>query len=79
MSINLIFKFLWNLFFAYQIWWDPRLVWDPDDYEGLRQIIVPPTMLWLPSCVLDNVYVCPGSTTICLQLFVRLVIIIDWL
>ncbi len=71
------------VWFAYQIWRDPRLVWDPDDYEGLRQIIVPPTMLWLPSCVLDTVYVAPdtssGSTTICLQLFVRLVIIVDWL
>ncbi len=38
-----------------QTWTDPRLVWDPEEYDNLDVIVVHPDMLWLPSCVLDNV------------------------
>nr|CAB3230767.1 nAChR-A1 nicotinic acetylcholine receptor subunit precursor [Phallusia mammillata] len=37
-----------------QIWQDPRLVWDPVDYEGLEYVHLPTTELWLPEVVLYN-------------------------
>ncbi|XP_054978803.1 acetylcholine receptor subunit gamma [Sorex araneus] len=35
-------------------WCDYRLRWDPQDYEGLRVLRVPSTMVWLPDVVLEN-------------------------
>jgi len=35
-------------------WVDERLVWDPSDYENLTEIVMPPTMIWLPELTIMN-------------------------
>ncbi|XP_070568556.1 neuronal acetylcholine receptor subunit alpha-10-like isoform X2 [Ptychodera flava] len=37
-----------------QEWWDEIVVWDPDDYDGLSEIRIPATELWLPDITLYN-------------------------
>jgi len=37
-----------------QRWRDYRLAWNPDDYDGLRDINVHPDMIWKPDIVLYN-------------------------
>ncbi|XP_063045979.1 neuronal acetylcholine receptor subunit beta-2-like [Engraulis encrasicolus] len=37
-----------------QMWNDYRLVWDPDEYEGIRKIRLPSQHIWLPDIVLYN-------------------------
>ncbi|KAG5263496.1 hypothetical protein AALO_G00265470 [Alosa alosa] len=37
-----------------QIWNDYRLIWDPDEYEGIRKVRLPSQHIWLPDIVLYN-------------------------
>ncbi|KAL2098209.1 hypothetical protein ACEWY4_007416 [Coilia grayii] len=37
-----------------QEWKDYRLVWDPDDYEGIKKLRIPSQLIWLPDIVLYN-------------------------
>ncbi|XP_002735958.2 neuronal acetylcholine receptor subunit alpha-10-like [Saccoglossus kowalevskii] len=39
---------------TYQEWTDETLVWDPADYDGLSEIRVPATEVWLPDITLYN-------------------------
>jgi len=36
------------------VWNDPRLTWNPEEYEGLEYVHLPTTDLWLPDFVLYN-------------------------
>ncbi|CAH1774052.1 unnamed protein product [Owenia fusiformis] len=36
------------------IWRDPRLTWNPVDYENVDQIIVPASNVWTPDLTLEN-------------------------
>lgn len=36
---------------------DSKLSWDPDEYGGVEQLIVPSELLWLPDIVLYNKWV----------------------
>ncbi|KAH7707874.1 Protein LGC-9 [Aphelenchoides avenae] len=37
-----------------QRWRDPKLVWDPSDFNGMTEAIVPQSMLWLPKMFVYN-------------------------
>ncbi|XP_062987493.1 LOW QUALITY PROTEIN: acetylcholine receptor subunit gamma [Elgaria multicarinata webbii] len=37
-----------------QKWYDYRLQWNPDDYDNIRLLRIPSTMVWLPDIVLEN-------------------------
>lgn len=41
-----------------QVWNDYRLMWDPEEYEGIKKIRLPSQHIWLPDIVLYNKYVC---------------------
>lgn len=42
---------------VHQGWNDYRLMWDPDEYEGIKKIRLPSQHIWLPDIVLYNKYV----------------------
>lgn len=42
----------WCHFF--QDWTDSKLNWDPDEYGGVEQLIVPSEHIWLPDILLYN-------------------------
>ncbi len=35
-------------------WMDSKLNWEPDEYGGVEQLIVPSELLWLPDILLYN-------------------------
>ncbi|CAK5084631.1 unnamed protein product [Meloidogyne enterolobii] len=35
-------------------WKDPRLIWDPKLFSGLKQIVVPHSTVWLPKMFIYN-------------------------
>ncbi|XP_042594179.1 neuronal acetylcholine receptor subunit beta-2-like isoform X3 [Cyprinus carpio] len=37
-----------------QVWNDYRLMWDPEEYEGIRKVRLPTQHIWLPDIVLYN-------------------------
>ena len=37
-----------------QFWYDYKLVWDPDEYGGVKQLHVPSDHIWRPDIVLYN-------------------------
>lgn len=37
-----------------QDWMDAKLNWDPDEYGGVEQLIVPSEHIWIPDLVLYN-------------------------
>ncbi|XP_072768610.1 neuronal acetylcholine receptor subunit beta-2-like isoform X1 [Nerophis lumbriciformis] len=37
-----------------QVWHDYRLMWDPDEYDGIKKIRLPTQHIWLPDIVLYN-------------------------
>jgi len=37
-----------------QEWHDDYLIWDPDKYDGVEQIVVAPTEIWLPDIGIQN-------------------------
>ncbi|XP_065129427.1 neuronal acetylcholine receptor subunit beta-2 [Paramisgurnus dabryanus] len=37
-----------------QVWHDYRLMWDPEEYEGMRKVRLPSRHIWLPDIVLYN-------------------------
>ena len=41
-------------------WMDSKLNWDPDEYGGVEQLIVPSEHIWLPDILLYNKYLCPA-------------------
>ena len=43
--------------FAFQFWFDYKLVWDPVEYGGVQQLHVPSDHIWRPDIVLYNKYV----------------------
>ena len=45
------------LHFAFQFWFDYKLVWDPVEYGGVQQLHVPSDHIWRPDIVLYNKYV----------------------
>ena len=40
-----------------QEWMDAKLIWDPEEYGGVRELMVPSDHIWLPDIVLYNKYV----------------------
>lgn len=40
-----------------QQWKDVNLLWNPDDYGGIKKIRIPSTDIWKPDLVLYNKYV----------------------
>ena len=38
----------------FQEWKDYKLKWDPDEYNGVREICLPSTDLWNPDVLLYN-------------------------
>lgn len=40
-----------------QVWHDYRLMWDPEEYEGIRKVRLPSQHIWLPDIVLYNKWV----------------------
>ncbi|KAL4239615.1 hypothetical protein ACF0H5_000423 [Mactra antiquata] len=42
-----------NVWFTYQ-WKDALLRWNPDEFDGLQKIMVPPESVWIPDIVLYN-------------------------
>lgn len=41
----------------FQFWYDYKLVWDPEEYGGVKQLHVPSDHIWRPDIVLYNKYV----------------------
>jgi len=39
-----------------QSWDDDYLVWNPDDYDGVNRLTLPPTQIWRPDIGIDNRY-----------------------
>lgn len=37
-----------------QVWHDYRLMWNPEEYEGIKKIRLPTQHIWLPDIVLYN-------------------------
>ena len=37
-----------------QFWFDYKLVWDPEEYGGVKQLHVPSDHIWRPDIVLYN-------------------------
>ena len=37
-----------------QFWYDYKLVWEPDEYGGVKQLHVPSDHIWRPDIVLYN-------------------------
>ncbi|KAK5897005.1 hypothetical protein CesoFtcFv8_010108 [Champsocephalus esox] len=37
-----------------QVWHDYRLMWDPEEYQGIKKIRLPSQHIWLPDIVLYN-------------------------
>ena len=40
-----------------QIWTDPRLIWKPAEYGGLKTVRFPNNIIWKPDVILLNAYV----------------------
>lgn len=40
--------------FWVQEWMDAKLTWDPEEYGGVRELMVPSDHIWLPDIVLYN-------------------------
>ena len=38
----------------FQVWTNPFLQWNPQDYEGIDRILVDPRTIWVPDIVLEN-------------------------
>uniref|UniRef100_A0A8D3D071 Neuronal acetylcholine receptor subunit beta-2-like n=1 Tax=Scophthalmus maximus TaxID=52904 RepID=A0A8D3D071_SCOMX len=38
----------------YQVWNDYRLMWDPEEYQGIKKVRLPSQHIWLPDIVLYN-------------------------
>ena len=38
----------------FQMWTNPFLQWNPEDYEGIDRILVDPRTIWVPDIVLEN-------------------------
>uniref|UniRef100_H2ZA08 Uncharacterized protein n=1 Tax=Ciona savignyi TaxID=51511 RepID=H2ZA08_CIOSA len=67
-SVKVVFKLFFNQlldvnevnqkietkFWVYHKWIDPRLTWNPDDYQGVKYMYLPVTNIWLPEFVLYN-------------------------
>lgn len=47
----------WACVLLHQGWNDYRLMWDPDEYDGIKKIRLPSQHIWLPDIVLYNKYV----------------------
>jgi len=37
-----------------QFWQDEFLVWNPEDYDGIRWVSMPPSYIWTPDIELYN-------------------------
>lgn len=48
------FPYLINLCVMWQRWTDDYLEWEPSEYGGVREIIVPPSKIWLPDFGIAN-------------------------
>ena len=40
--------------FVEQYWNNPHLTWDPDKYNGIKEIHVQPADIWVPDILLYN-------------------------
>jgi len=43
---------------ARQEWNDDYLTWDPNSYDGVEEIVLSPTLIWLPDIGIQNRSVC---------------------
>lgn len=53
-SAFLIFDASTVSIYPHQVWNDYRLMWDPEEYEGIKKIRLPSQHIWLPDIVLYN-------------------------
>lgn len=37
-----------------QDWWNPFMKWNPSEFGGVKEINIPPDMLWVPDIILYN-------------------------
>ncbi|KIH63372.1 Neurotransmitter-gated ion-channel ligand binding domain protein [Ancylostoma duodenale] len=37
-----------------QRWHDPKLQWDPEKYNGLKQVVIPQSLVWVPKLFIYN-------------------------
>ncbi|XP_077992211.1 neuronal acetylcholine receptor subunit beta-4-like [Glandiceps talaboti] len=56
---------------TYQEWTDPRLIWNPANYTGLSNLVVPGDWIWQPTILLSNSangdYFLPKNTELTVQ------------
>ena len=45
-----------------QKWHDDYLTWNPSEWEGIREVIIPPTEIWLPDFGLENRQIFCGAS-----------------
>lgn len=53
-SICLFFFFERLFFIPIQAWSDYRLSWDPDEYDNIKVLRIPPNKVWRPDIYLIN-------------------------
>lgn len=54
MTFEIISIVLYMCAHLFQVWNDYRLMWDPEEYEGIKKIRLPSQHIWLPDIVLYN-------------------------
>uniref|UniRef100_A0A8K9WPR6 Cholinergic receptor, nicotinic, beta 5b n=1 Tax=Oncorhynchus mykiss TaxID=8022 RepID=A0A8K9WPR6_ONCMY len=52
--INVVKQIMTTNCWLTQVWNDYRLVWDPEEYEGIKKVRLPSQHIWLPDIVLYN-------------------------
>ena len=54
---NLKYQSLTTSVWMKQVWCDEALTWNPDHFDNITHLIVPPTDIWIPDICLYNKYV----------------------
>lgn len=57
-DVNLKNQIMTTNLWVEQFWYDYKLVWDPQEYGGVKQLHVPSDHIWRPDIVLYNKSIC---------------------